>query len=290
MTADNYNFKVPKANYKCTKFSVVGRVINLGPLASGFVVGVLAYLILSLERTSKELAIPLSLVVAMLIASVSLWVASILEKRTLRCNSWLQDSIDRAIVCLNTQIIGELKAYEQNTKNLQLEIVSSGVIGLRDLTTVYIHPVSKELIEMKLQLAALNGISATERLNISRFGFELEELRSWNPQSGQLQRAHLICYLDVPQVSLDDFNVYTARSSDVVGRLLAIASAPISEQITTTLAKGRFRDLVDQLATVADLSSEPPNSTLSDRNERASATLGTHSQREHSEDNATHER
>ena len=250
MTSDSYISQESTRKVVFSKINLITRLVTIGPLTGGLAIGILIYYLGSIFGVTLTILIPASLLVGVLSATLVMAIGSYMEKQTLSSPNWLQHAIDEVTIKLKSDLTSALLEGRLHDTLADAIATTPGVIYLADSSSISIQPVSKELIELKLQLAMLTGTPAQDRLEVSKYGYPRVELERWRDHTHDSRRFHLVCFVDVPQYALDEFDIYTCRSDDLVARTLEIASRKGSNSEDIELARNRFRDLVDKLVAV----------------------------------------
>ncbi len=271
MSLGGYYHQEPSTKVVLSKLNQIVRFVSLGPVAGGLVVGLAIFFMGSQLGVHLSIMIPASLVTGVLSATVLLGLGAYIEKRTIGSSSWLQDTIDEVTSELNKKLSAILFEGRLHLTLSEAVETSPGNIHLPDSSSITIHPVSKELITLKLQQAAIVGTTATEKIELSKYGYTKYELDAWRNVSEGTRRFHLVCFIDVPQYSLNEFELYSCRIEDLVVRTLEITSRKSAKTDDMELARSRFRDLVDKLVVVQAPASDGDTEKSSSENERLSS-------------------
>lgn len=203
--------------------------ITFGPLVASILAGGASMLLLH-ARVQSHFALVASLVVVFVVGTTLLYVSRMLEGRTLSNNAWLASQIDSATSKLKEQIFYDLADHEMFTSpNNRVNFTQHDLIRFRNGKTVRIHPVTPSLVRLKLQLAAMEGLELNQRMSISNYGFTDTEIHEMSASAHDSMKYHLVCYIDMPQRSLDNAGVHTCRYSDLALQLMTLSREPATD-------------------------------------------------------------
>lgn len=268
MSSGGYNHQEPRSRLVLSKLNLIARFISLGPFFGGLVVGLVLFFLGSQLGVNLNVMIPASLISGVLSAALVMLLGTYIEKHTISSAYWLQRTIDDVTNTLEDKLSsilfeGRLTGTVGST---------SGDLHLVGSSSIAIHPVSKELIALKLQQAAVLGTTAGEKLELSKYGYTKQELEAWQDATDRSMRFHLVCFIDVPQYALNEYELYSCRIEDLVVRTLEIASRDTAKNNDIGLARSRFRDLVDNMIAVQTPAKDGGAQISTNRRERLSSS------------------